>query len=107
MNALFLSFVAGLLTTLSPCVLPLLPMILAGAATRSRAGPLVLIVSLVLTSAALGLALATLARGAAFDPEIIRKVGAALMTVMGVVLLTPSLQARLAGAMAPVSQWAG
>ena len=92
MNALFLSFLAGLLTTLSPCVLPLLPLILAGAAARSRFGPLVLIGALVLTSAALGLGIATLARGAAFDPEIICKIGATLLALMGLVLLVPAFQ---------------
>ena len=106
MNALFLSFLAGLLTTLSPCVLPLLPLILAGAAARSRFGPLVLIGSLVLTSAALGLGLATLARGASFDPEIIRKIGAALLALMGLVLLVPALQTPLSRIMAPLSGWA-
>jgi len=107
MNTIFLSFVAGLLTTLSPCVLPLLPMVLAGAAARSPFGPLVLIGALVLTSASLGLALATMARGASFDPEIVRKVGGALIALMGLVLLTPRLQAALSGAMAPLSSWAG
>lgn len=95
MNALLLSFAAGLLTTLSPCVLPLLPMVLAGAASRSRLGPLVLVGASVLTSAGLGLALATLARGAALDPEIFHKVGAVLIALMGLVLFTPPLQAAL------------
>jgi len=107
MNAIFLSLLAGLLTTLSPCVLPLLPMVFAGAAARSRFGPIVLIGALVLTSASLGLALATLARGAAFEPDIIRKVGAALMAVMGLVLLAPPVQAALSGVMGPISSWAG
>ena len=39
--ALALAFVAGLLTALSPCVLPLLPLVM-GSAARSRYGPLAL-----------------------------------------------------------------
>ena len=37
MIGFFLSFVAGLLTTLSPCVLPLLPMVIGGATRDIRA----------------------------------------------------------------------
>ena len=65
-----------------------------------------LIGSLVLTSAALGLGLATLARGAAFDPGIIRKVGAALLALMGLVLLVPAFQAPLSRIMGPLTSWA-
>jgi cytochrome c-type biogenesis protein len=39
MTTLFLAFVAGLLTILSPCVLPLAPIVIAGARARGAAGP--------------------------------------------------------------------
>ena len=35
-------FLAGALSTLSPCVLPLLPLVVGGAAAAHRAGPLAL-----------------------------------------------------------------
>ena len=37
-----LSFAAGALTILSPCVLPLIPIVLGSAAQHSRLGPLAL-----------------------------------------------------------------
>jgi len=44
---IFTSFIAGVLTILAPCVLPLLPVIVGGAAgTRNRWYPLILVVSL-------------------------------------------------------------
>ena len=39
MGALLLSFLAGSLTTLSPCVLPILPIVLLGALQQHRFGP--------------------------------------------------------------------
>ena len=50
-TSLFLgSFIAGLLTILAPCVLPLLPVIIGGAAaTRNKWYPFVLVVSLCLS----------------------------------------------------------
>ncbi len=41
-----LSFVAGLLTILNPCVLPLVPVLVAGAAASSRFGPAALALGL-------------------------------------------------------------
>ncbi|MEW5727320.1 MAG: cytochrome c biogenesis protein CcdA, partial [Pseudomonadota bacterium] len=39
MSAVLASFLAGVLSTLSPCVLPLIPVLLAGAARGHRLGP--------------------------------------------------------------------
>ncbi len=52
MGAVVLSFAAGALSVLSPCVLPLLPIVVASALQHHRHGPLALAAGLVLTSAA-------------------------------------------------------
>ena len=49
MLTLGLAFLAGLLTMLSPCVLPILPVVLFGALDRHRAGPLALAAGLVVS----------------------------------------------------------
>ena len=46
MELLPLSLLAGVLTVLSPCVLPLLPVVLAGSAAGSRRAPYIVIGSL-------------------------------------------------------------
>jgi cytochrome c biogenesis protein CcdA len=43
MSALVLAFVAGALTTINPCVLPLLPIVYAKALTSGKIGPLAII----------------------------------------------------------------
>src|SRR6516164_4729997 len=59
-NLLSLGYAAGALTVLSPCVLPLVPIVLGSAAQESRWGPFALAAGLVMsfTSVALAVALA-------------------------------------------------
>ena len=44
-----LAFLAGILSTLSPCVLPLLPIVLGSALNEHRAGPFALAAGLALS----------------------------------------------------------
>lgn len=49
MALLAVSFVAGVLTVLAPCILPLLPVVLGSSAVRSRATPYIVVGSLALS----------------------------------------------------------
>jgi cytochrome c biogenesis protein CcdA len=89
-----LAGLSGLLSTLSPCVLPLLPLVVGGALAAHRWGPLALALGLALSYTALGLLIATMGVAVGVDPPLIRKIGGALMLVFGLVLLLPPLQAR-------------
>ena len=55
-----LALLAGLLSTLAPCVLPLLPLVVGAAASQHRLGPVALAAGLSLSYAALGLFIATI-----------------------------------------------
>ena len=57
-SAYALSLLAGVLTTLSPCVLPLLPILFAAALTTHRMGPIALAAGVALSFAVLGVLLA-------------------------------------------------
>jgi hypothetical protein len=75
MTALALAFLAGLLTSLSPCVLPVLPLVVGSAMSQHRLGPLALCAGLSLSFSVLG-ALATLVTQAiGFDPLLVRSAG--------------------------------
>ena len=50
-----LAFIAGVLSTLSPCVLPLLPIVLGTAVSEHRAGPVALAAGLALSFVTVGL----------------------------------------------------
>lgn len=100
-----LAFVAGVLSTLSPCVLPLLPAILIGAQSEHRLAPLALAGGLALSFAALGLFVATIGFALGLTADHIRAVGGAIMVALGLVLLLPAAQLRLASMAGPLQTW--
>ncbi len=104
-GTLGLAFLAGVLSILSPCVLPLLPLVFAGAAGEHRYGPLALAAGLTLSFTIIGLFVATIGFSIGLDSEFFRALAAVLFIVIGAVLVVPSLQTRLALAAGPVSNW--
>jgi cytochrome c biogenesis protein CcdA len=100
-----LSFVAGALSTLSPCVLPLLPVVLASAASEHRLGPAALAARLALSFTAIGLFVATLGFAIGLDSDLFRSIAAILLVVVGIVLATPSLQEKFSAAASPFGSW--
>lgn len=98
-----LAFVAGVITILSPCVLPLLPMILATATQEGKARPFGVIVGFVLAFTLATLALSALVRLLGVPPDINRTLSAIVLALLGLVLIIPGLQLqfeRLAGGLA-------
>jgi cytochrome c biogenesis protein CcdA len=100
------AFLAGLLSVLSPCVLPLVPIVLGTAAAEHRLGPLALAAGLAIAFTAIGLFVATVGFAIGLDGDVFRSVGAILMVGVGIVLVLPRLQARVATAAGPVGAWA-
>lgn len=107
MTVAVLSFAAGALSSLSPCVLPLLPLVAASALREHRHGPLAPAAGLVVASAATGLGLASAGFSLGLDRDVVRSVAATLMAGAGVVLLVGRLQEAMAGLLAPVAAGAG
>ena len=97
-----LSFVAGSLSTLSPCVLPLIPILVGTAMTGHRLGPLALGGGLALSFATTGTLLASLGNVFDFDPDILRMFSAWLLVAFGLMLLSTWLQQRFAVATAGI-----
>ena len=85
-------FVAGMLSTLSPCVLPLLPLVLAGAASAHRRGVAALIAGLMLSFVVIGLFVATVGFSLGLTGEVFRTISAVLMLLLGLTLLSGALQ---------------
>jgi cytochrome c biogenesis protein CcdA len=103
--AIALAFAAGLLSILSPCVLPLVPVVLGAAMAAHPLGAVALAAGLATSFTGLGLLLA-LAGFGIVDADMFRLIAAALMIVLGALLIAPSWQMRLAAAGGPVSNWA-
>jgi cytochrome c-type biogenesis protein len=101
-----LAFLAGVLSILSPCVLPLLPIVLGAAAAEHRLAPIALAGGVALSFVAIGLFIATIGYSVGLDADVFRTAAAILMVLVGIVLALPPLQVRLAAAGGPVSDWA-
>lgn len=100
MGAIALSVLAGALTTINPCVLPMLPIVLASALGAGRWGPVALAGGLAVSFAVFGTLTASVGYALGFDPQAIRLAAAALFLAVGVVMLAAPLQARFATATA-------
>lgn len=98
-----LSFAAGGLSTLSPCVLPILPVILATAVAAHRLGPMALAAGLTLSFTVVGVFLASVGVGLGLDETIFRTVAAVLLVAFGIVLLSSQLQTKFAVATSGLS----
>lgn len=86
------AFFAGVITILSPCVLPLLPMILATATQDGKARPFGVILGFIAAFTAATLALSLLVRSLGVPPDVNRTLSAVILAVLGLVLIVPKLQ---------------
>lgn len=93
-----LGLLAGALSTLSPCVLPLVPVLLATAVNAHRWGSFALGAGLALSFAIVGTFLATLGASLGFEPDTFRIAGAVVIAVFGLILLVPRFQELFARA---------
>ena len=106
MAGIGLALLAGLLSTLSPCVLPLVPIVIGTALGEHRYGPVALAAGLALSFVVIGLFVATVGFAAGLDQELFRSIAAVLLILVGGVLLLPRLQLQLAAAAGPIGNWA-
>jgi cytochrome c-type biogenesis protein len=98
-----LAWLAGSLTTLNPCVFPLLPLVLGGAVQENRLAPVAMGAGMVSAFALLGLLVGVAGDALGLNPDHIRLAGAVLLIGFGLVMLTPWLNARFTALIAPLA----
>lgn len=103
MTTLALAWLAGLLTLINPCVLPVLPIVLTASLGADPRGPLALAAGLSLSFVVLGLGIAALGPALGLYPEDVARVAALAMVAFGLVLVSPALGRRFATATAGLS----
>lgn len=91
---LVFGYLAGLLTLINPCVLPVLPIVLATALGAHRLGPVALAMGMSLSFVTLGLFVTALGNTVGLDEGHLSNAGAALMIAFGLILLIPALSDR-------------
>jgi cytochrome c biogenesis protein CcdA len=90
-----LAVLGGLLTVLSPCVLPILPLIVGRSLQSHRYGPLALVVGLISGFAATGSLLGVTASWFTGLMSALRAVAIALLLVAGILAIFPAWSYRL------------
>lgn len=93
---LIFAYLAGLLTLINPCVLPVLPIVLATSLQSDRRAPIALAAGMSVSFVALGLGVAALGPSLGIREETVGRVAAVLMVGFGAMMLVPVLGGRFA-----------
>jgi cytochrome c biogenesis protein CcdA/thiol-disulfide isomerase/thioredoxin len=86
-----IAFIAGLITAVSPCVLPVLPILLAGSAGGSRSRPFAIVAGLVVSFTTFTLAGAALLSALHLPADLLRNIAIGALFVLAATLLVPRL----------------
>jgi len=100
---IFWAFVAGLLTLINPCVLPLLPIVIASAFASNRYGPLALAAGLVLSFTVIGVGITAFGHLLGIDIDMINRIAAVMMILFGILLLIPQSQSWFTALTSPLA----
>lgn len=93
---LIFAFLAGLLTLINPCVLPVLPIVLATSLQTDRRAPVALALGMSISFVTLGLGVAAVGPALGITEETVSRASAVLMIAFGAVMLVPALGGRFA-----------
>ena len=89
---LAIGFAAGVITAISPCVLPVLPIVLAGgAASETRRRPLAIVAGLVVSFTVFTLAAASLLSALGLPQDLLRNLAIAFLFLLAATLLALQL----------------
>lgn len=102
-----LSLTAGSLTTLSPCVFPLLPLVAGGALQGHRLSPVALGLGMASSFALIGVALGAVGPALGIDSDHVRVFGAWLLIAFAVALLVPAWNTAFTRVLSPLADHAG
>jgi cytochrome c-type biogenesis protein len=100
---LFLALAAGGLSTLNPCVFPLLPLVVGGSLQGHRAGPVFMGLGMVASFALIGLLVGVAGPALGIDGDSIRTAGGALLLLLGAIMLVPALNEHFTRLMTPLA----
>lgn len=91
MVEIFFAYIAGLLTLINPCVLPVLPLVLASAVNVNQFAPVVFAAGLSFSFVLFGMVVTTLGHSIGLSSGTLANIGASVMIMFGLVLLVPQL----------------
>ena len=99
----FWAFLAGILTLINPCVLPLLPVVIAGALQSHRLGPVMIALGLTVSFTFVGVLVTAFGHLIGLDELLINRIAAVIMILFGIILLMTRAQEKLSNVVAPLA----
>lgn len=103
MEQLGLSLAAGALTTLNPCVFPILPLVVGAAVQANRLAPLYMGLGMSFSFALLGVLVGLLADSTGLDQTVIREWSAVIMIVFGLSMAIPQAKDFMSRLFSPLA----
>jgi cytochrome c biogenesis protein CcdA/thiol-disulfide isomerase/thioredoxin len=86
-----IAFAAGLTTALSPCVLPVLPVLLAGGAAGGRRRPYAIVAGIVISFTIFTITAAALLDALGLPQDLLRNIAIALLVLAGLAIAIPQV----------------
>lgn len=103
MGELGIALVAGALTTLNPCVFPILPLVVGSALQEQRGAPLLMGLGMAAAFALLGLLTGLLAGSVGLDTDQVRTASAVLLIAFGLAMMIPQAKEWFARLVSPLA----
>lgn len=94
MFLLVVAFMAGFVTVVSPCVLPILPIVLASGAGDDRRRPYLVIAGLIASFSFFTLTSVQIVRALHLPDSMLRNIAIVVIAIFGLTLFVPALMAR-------------
>src|ERR1700722_8389602 len=100
---LLFAFLAGIVTVLSPCVLPVLPALLSAGGGKGHLRPIGIICGLIFSFTFFTLALTAIVHLTGISPDFLRYIAIGLIALFGLLMIFPSLGDKFAEATSGVA----
>ncbi len=95
MLLIFFAFIAGIITIISPCILPVLPIILSTSIEKGKSRPFGIISGFVVSFVIITLFISYLVRITGITTDLLRNLASTLVILMGISMAIPALQHKL------------
>lgn len=86
------AFLGGMVTILSPCILPILPIVLSGSVTGGKKRPMGVVTGFIVSFAFFTLFLSAIVRATGLSADALRLVAVIVIAFFGISLLIPNIQ---------------
>ena len=101
---LLFAFLAGIVTVLSPCILPVLPLLLSAGFGQGRLRPYGVILGLIVSFTFFTLSLTAIVHATGVSPNILRYIAIILITFFGLTMIFPRLEQWFSNRLSSVAQ---